>query len=311
MIRTKTAFVLGLSVFFASSSAALPPTQVRYKVKDLGSGRWRYTYDVTNHSLSAGIEEFTIWFDYGLYDNLTIDTADPPAGDWDEIVWQPDPVVGSDGGYDGLVNVSSLAIKPGQTVNNFSVSFDWLGVDEPGSQYYEIADPNTFEAIDSGYTTLATLKLLDPNGGEELRAGSTYAIEWIDNGVTTDIVIEYSTNNAFSWKPVSPPNEGNTGSYDWMVPWVDSLECVVRVSDAGDPNVFDVSEIPFRILILFECDFNGDHKVNFKDIVLLVGDWLENGSPADVFPPRPQNDNIVDFFDFAICAREWMTEIGL
>ena len=44
-------------------------------------------------------------------------------------------------------------IAPGKSISRFSVNFEWLGVDMPGSQYYEIIDPLTFAAIESGYTT--------------------------------------------------------------------------------------------------------------------------------------------------------------
>jgi len=266
-------------LMFVSTVSAVPPTQIRYTLKDLGGGRWQHIYDVTNHSLSAGIEEFTIWFDFGLYENMTIETGDPPAGSWDEIVWQPDPSVGSDGGYDGLVKVSSMGIKSGQTVSNFSVSFDWLGTGEPGLQYYEIADPNTFEAIDSGYTKLATLTLSDPNGGEDLMGGTPYTVRWSDTGYTESVLVEYSTDNGSSWMPVDPPNTGNSGSYNWTLPWVNSAEWVVRISDAADPNVFDVSDTLFivRRPIFVDVDATGNNDGSgWADAYNYLQDAIDN-----------------------------------
>ena len=64
--------LLGLS--FTAAAFALPVTKVQYQATNIGSGRWQYSYDVTNISLTPAIEEFTIWFDYGLYDNLSIET---------------------------------------------------------------------------------------------------------------------------------------------------------------------------------------------------------------------------------------------
>lgn len=114
---------------------AAPETQIIYSTTDLGLDRWQYTYDVMNISLTDGIEEFTIWFGIDLYDNLAVETLDPPAGNWDEIVWQPDPVLKDDGGYDALVESWNPGISQGQTVSGFSVTFDWLGIGEPSSQY--------------------------------------------------------------------------------------------------------------------------------------------------------------------------------
>jgi hypothetical protein len=143
-------FVLILGCLFATDVFGVLLTEVRYQVDDLGSGQWQYTYDVTNINLTEGIKEFTIWFDYDLYANLAIGTLDPPAGNWSEIVWQPEPVLEDPGGYDALAK--NLDIGVGEHVYGFVVSFDWLGEGLPDSQSYEIINPVTFETIDSGYT---------------------------------------------------------------------------------------------------------------------------------------------------------------
>lgn len=144
----------------AAVSLGVPVTQIYYQVDYFGAGRWQYSYKVSNISLPGPIEEFTIWFDYGLYDNLTVETLDPPAGNWSEIVIQPEPVLSDDGYYDAKALYPGIGI--GQSVSDFAVGFDWLGVGEPGPQLYEILDPVTFKTIDSGTTIPepATLLLL-------------------------------------------------------------------------------------------------------------------------------------------------------
>jgi hypothetical protein len=159
--------IIGGIVFvclFAASVFGDPNTQIWYQTTDLGSGRWQYTYDVCNISLAEEIEEFTIWFGIGSYDNLAIATLDPPASNWDEIVWDPEPFLGDDGGYDALAK--NLNIGVGQHVYGFSVSFDWLGIGTPSSQFYEIIDPVDFHTIESGHTVPepATILLLGLGG---------------------------------------------------------------------------------------------------------------------------------------------------
>jgi len=149
-MKSKVSLAVIVGCLLATSVFGDPNTQIWYETTDLGSNRWQYTYDVTNISLTENIEEFTIWFDYGFYDNLTIITPDPPAGDWDQIVWQVEPVLQDPGGYDALAK--NLNIGIGETVYGFSVSFDWLGTGAPGSQFYEIINPINFQTIDSGYT---------------------------------------------------------------------------------------------------------------------------------------------------------------
>ena len=48
--------------------------------------------------------------------------------------------------------MGNQGIGIGQNVSGFTVSFDWLGTGDPGSQFYEIIDPDTFDTIDSGFT---------------------------------------------------------------------------------------------------------------------------------------------------------------
>jgi hypothetical protein len=162
----KRQIFLGVVFGFLLTAGSLgASTQIIYKTSELGAGRWQYTYDVKNISLTETIEEFTIWFEFGLYENLAIETPDPPAGNWSEIVLQPEPVLQDDGAYDA--KALNLGIGIGQVVTGFSVSFDWLGdAVMPGSQFYEIIDPVTFETIDSGWTIPepATLLLLGLGG---------------------------------------------------------------------------------------------------------------------------------------------------
>ena len=139
-----------VSVFlFVTSVFGSTSTQIWYGAIDLGAGQWEYTYDIANIGFAQGIEEFTIYFDYGSYDNLSVSTPATPA-DWDQIVWQVEPVLEDAGGYDALA--TNLSIDIGESLTGFSVTFDWLGIGQPGSQYYEIIDPVTFGMIESGYT---------------------------------------------------------------------------------------------------------------------------------------------------------------
>jgi hypothetical protein len=159
VMRRRIIAAIIVGCFCSTAAIGDPNTQIWYDLTDLGSGRWEYTYEVSNINLGVPIEEFTIWFDYGLYQNLLMTTPDPPAGNWDEIVWQPELGLGN-GGYDALA--IGLGINAGENICGFAVSFDWLGIGDPRSQYYEIIDPSTFETIESGWTVPepATFSLL-------------------------------------------------------------------------------------------------------------------------------------------------------
>jgi len=56
----------------------------------------------------------------------------------------------------------------------------------------------------------------------------------------------------------------------------------------------------------FAGDINGDGVVDFDDLEILVGQWLQPpGDPSADIAPLPNGDGIVDFLDFAILAQNW------
>lgn len=134
--------------------------------------------------------------------------------------------------------------------------------------------------------------VLSPNGGENLAAASPYTITWkTQQGADLDTVtIEYSTDNGQIWQAIE--TVVNTGSpqdalrrYTWNpLPVAESNQCLIRIGDPLDIAISDTSD---EIFTIFQCrkqlkgDLNGDCYVNFMDIAILAGDWLECGNPFD------------------------------
>ncbi len=135
-------------VLFAISPN-LHATMVSYITTDLGGSQFQYEYNVTNDTLGVPIRQFTIWFDVELYDNLAITTEDPPASEWNEIILEKTGF-GLPIGYDALADEGG--VPPSETVGGFLLRFDWLGINIPGPQFFEIIDPVTSQTLDSGYT---------------------------------------------------------------------------------------------------------------------------------------------------------------
>lgn len=140
--------LLGL-VLVTAFCRASNATLIDYTVNDLGGNSFEFVYTVVNDTLQIPIEQFTIWFDEALYDNLQITTQSPLADAWDEIILGS-PGFGIPIGYDALT--LNTGIAAGDSTAGFTVTATWLGQGQPENQSFEIIDPDTSQTIDSGQT---------------------------------------------------------------------------------------------------------------------------------------------------------------
>lgn len=142
--------LLGFLLLFSSSSFAIP---IHSTVENLSGDRWQYNYTVSNESSGADsyvIEAFVVIFDLGLFENLTLEAS---PDNWDSFVIEPDDSLPDDGYLDTLL-WSGSGIAPGAMLAGFSVAFDFLGAGTPGSQFFEILDPFTFDTLDDGFSSV-------------------------------------------------------------------------------------------------------------------------------------------------------------
>jgi len=120
------------------------------------------------------------------------------------------------------------------------------------------------------------LTVITPNDPVMIAAGKIYTVQWESTGDVNNVLVEYSTDFGNTWMPVTPPNTGNTGSYDWLVPILNSSDCFVRVANAGDLTSYDTSDWAFTIYqCAVEGDLTGDCFVNYEDFAILAADWLD------------------------------------
>lgn len=122
----------------------------------------------------------------------------------------------------------------------------------------------------------SSLTLVSPNGLNTIKAGTVWPVTWQTQGTIADVTVELSIDNGTNWSAVFPDNLGNTGSYDWLVPMVDSQFCLVRVVNTADLTVFDTSNAVFTIYRCpLEGDLDADCVVDFYDFAILASDWLQ------------------------------------
>lgn len=134
---------------------------------------------------------------------------------------------------------------------------------------------------------VSSIKVLEPNGGESLQAGSTYTVNWedyrsdpncLDNYRLTQMCYYESGGGVF----ISVKTVSGTCSCDWLLPAIDSNECSIEIYDINDPNISDTTDAAFTI---YQCrlasDLTGDCVIDFTDFATLVAEWLDCGNPFD------------------------------
>ncbi len=140
-----------------------------------------------------------------------------------------------------------------------------LALDSAGSVYLTGETrsqdfPVTPKAYDHSYKTifisklrnksgsLKSITLTSPNGGEIWTGNTDCTITWKSSGTIDEVRIEVSTDNGTAWGDVVVAT-ANDGSYAWTVPNTPSPQCLVRISDAGNPAVKDTSNTVFSIIM--------------------------------------------------------------
>ncbi|HBX51921.1 MAG: hypothetical protein A2275_12175 [Bacteroidetes bacterium RIFOXYA12_FULL_35_11] len=91
------------------------------------------------------------------------------------------------------------------------------------------------------------ITITSPNTALTKYVGQSHTITWTSAYVTSNaITIDYSTDNGSTWIPIVT-NTTNTGSYAWTIPNTPSTQCLVKVTDLGNPATYDVSNTTFTI----------------------------------------------------------------
>lgn len=84
------------------------------------------------------------------------------------------------------------------------------------------------------------------NNGESLIAGGTSNISWIRKNSVSNISLEYSINNGTSWLPIAQVN-ANTGSYNWLVPEINSNSVLLKVTELSTGK-YDLLNQPLTVI---------------------------------------------------------------
>lgn len=155
-IISSTHLRLAILTLFIAISTSVSAATISFEATNISGNTWELNYSVTNDTLGSDINEFSIYYAAGLYENIV---AVSSPTDWDPLVLQPDHFLPAPGLYDSLALGTGIA--PGQTLGGFVVRFDYLGAVPTVSQYFTVVDPDTFDTLEDGNiaSTLVTIPL--------------------------------------------------------------------------------------------------------------------------------------------------------
>jgi len=93
---------------------------------------------------------------------------------------------------------------------------------------------------------IGDIQLLHPNAADVFEVGSQVNIEWKASSNIGAIKIDYSEDQ-FESSHLITASTRNTGSFIWHIPNHLEKETWLRVSDASNGSVADISDVPFRV----------------------------------------------------------------
>ncbi len=187
--------------------------------------RWQYTRDEWIALLKSELDQ-------GRPLLVMARTVDSPAP------WQP-------GNYNG-----HWFVIDGYDANDrFHYAYGY-GISYPAyCDVDDIGNYNSYHRIliglepDRGGKSLA---LLSPTNGALLRAGDTCRITWSAVGVDA-VQLEFSSDSGAHWQTLASSTAATTGQFDWTVPATLSTNCMLRITDTANVNVYDRTPQPFAI----------------------------------------------------------------
>jgi hypothetical protein len=183
----------------------------------------------------------------------------------------------------GDIEIFRLETNPDASITASSTEYD------DGKDFSTFGSPNQWGR--QNFNTLrsvvfpppANLTVLTPLW-DIIKGGSTFEITWVVNFGTVDSVdIEFSIDGGNTWSDVYPPNVGNTGSYNWLVPDINTELGMVRVTKLNNNAVSDISN---GVFFIYQCPLEGDLTddciIDLTDVAVMASAWLECGDPYNL-----------------------------
>jgi hypothetical protein len=156
----------------------------------------------------------------------------------------------------GNITIESILILPSSLDDG--EYFVGYFIDQEDDLSESDEDNNTGVAektIHYGQSVAGQITVVSPNGSEEWAPNTSEKIQWQSSDVSR-VNIEYSVNNGTSWETIAS-NVNSTGLYTWNIPSIESIQCLIRITDSDNAEVYDSSNNSFSIVVPVSVKIEG------------------------------------------------------
>src|SRR5207253_3043470 len=144
----------------------------------------------------------------------------------------------------------------------------------------DVSNSDAFATSNTNFKIRGAFTLTAPNGGEVWTVGESRTITWTTTGTIPNVKLEYSKDN-FTTPILIAASTTNTGSFAWTVPNDISATVKVRVADAADSTVNDVSDANFKIMAAFAVSSPNGGEIWTVGATQAIT-WTTSGTVANV-----------------------------
>lgn len=199
-------------------------------------------------SYSVNSTETITWISHSSVNNVIIEFSDDNGSTWSSVI---NTYSAASGFYQWTV--------PNVVTNQGRIRIK------------DLDNTNVYDISNSSFA-IGTLSLVTPNGGEHWQVDDTQQIAWNTINSISFVKIEYSDDNGVIWKPIVNNYDATLGLYNWQVPNNTTGQALVRISDANNATLFDLSNSIFSIADINISTPNGGEEYQVGDIVNV--EWI-------------------------------------
>lgn len=168
------------------------------------------------------------------------------------------------GDYDGLITNSTSndgaynwSIPASQTTgSNYKIKI----TSTSNTSYYDYSDYNF------SITSVPSISITSPNGGEQWQCGTSYMITWISSG-TPGFFVKIELYRGETFNRLITNSTSNDGSYNWFIPSSQTTgsNYKIRITSTSNTSYYDYSDdnffitaIPLPDEVVFEDSFSSE-----------------------------------------------------